>query len=161
LDADSFGLRRISDLAARADRWRVGLFGEFLEREDGMKSLNEAYGFRFRTTPREMDFGLLYPALLAGEIDVAVGSATDGLIAARNLVVLEDDLHFFPPYDAVPILRTQALAEHPELAEALRSLAGRLDAVRMRRLNYEVDGEHVAPAVVARRWLGSLPTARP
>jgi osmoprotectant transport system permease protein len=161
LDADSFGLRRISDLAARADRWRVGLFGEFLEREDGMKGLNDAYGFRFRLPPREMDFGLLYPALLAGEIDVAVGSATDGLIAARNLVVLEDDLHFFPPYDAVPILRTQALAQHPELAEALGALAGRLDAVRMRRLNYEVDGEHVAPAVVARRWLGSLPTARP
>ena len=79
-----------------------------------------------------------------------VGSATDGLIAALDLVVLEDDRHYFPPYDAVPVANTPRLHAHPGLAEALRLLAGRIDAATMRRLNYEVDGRHRSPAEVAR-----------
>jgi osmoprotectant transport system permease protein len=97
-----------------------------------------------------MDLGLLYQALSENQVDLVVGSATDGLIAALDLVVLEDDLRYFPPYDAVPVASARALEAHPGLEGALASLAGRLDAPTMRRLNYEVDGRHRAPADVAR-----------
>jgi osmoprotectant transport system permease protein len=149
-DAEGKGIARISDLGPHAATIRVGLFGEFLERKDGMTGLLSTYGFRFGLTPREMDLGLLYKSLSEGQVDLVVGSATDGLIAALDLVVLEDDLHYFPPYDAVPVVNTAALHAHPGLAEALALLASRIDAPTMRRLNHEVDGRHRAPAEVAR-----------
>jgi osmoprotectant transport system permease protein len=149
-DAKAWGIARISDLASRAATIRVGLFGEFLERKDGMAGLQASYGFRFGVTPREMDLGLLYKALSEGQVDLVVGSATDGLIAALDLVVLEDDRRYFPPYEAVPVMNTAALRAHPGLAEALAFLASRIDAPTMRRLNYEVDGRRRAPAEVAR-----------
>ena len=152
-DAARLRIARISDLASHAATLRVGLFGEFLERKDGMAGLLAAYGFRFGVRPREMDLGLLYPALAAGQVDLVVGSATDGLIAALDMVVLQDDRHYFPPYDAVPILNEAALSRHAGLAAALDSLAGRIDEPTMRRLNYAVDGEHRAPADVAREFL--------
>ena len=157
------GIARISDLAAHAATLRVGLFGEFLERKDGMAGLVQAYGFQFGVRPKEMDLGLLYQALAAGQVDLVVGSATDGLIAAFDLVVLLDDRHFFPPYDAVPVTNEAGLARHPGLAAALESLAGRIDEGTMRRLNYAVDGEHRAPADVAREFLvkAGLASARP
>jgi osmoprotectant transport system substrate-binding protein/osmoprotectant transport system permease protein len=155
------GLRRLSDLAAHASTLRVGLFGEFLERADGLPGLMDAYGFRLDVRPTEMDLGLLYPALLADRVDVVVGSATDGLIAAHDLVVLEDDRGYFPPYDAVPVLNAASLARHPALGSALARLAGRVDEAAMRRLNLAVDGEHRAPAAVAREFLrGALLSRR-
>src|SRR6185503_867228 len=114
-DAARLRIARISDLAPHAATVRVGLFGEFLERKDGMAGLLDTYGFRFGPRPREMDLGLLYPALAAGQVDLVVGSATDGLIAALDLVVLEDDRRYFPPYDAVPILNEQSAVEHAGL----------------------------------------------
>jgi osmoprotectant transport system permease protein len=147
------GLTRISDLARHADTLRVGLFGEFLERADGLPGLTRAYGFRLNLPPMEMDLGLLYPALLAGRVDVVVGSATDGLIAANELVVLDDDRHYFPPYDAVPVMNAAHLDAHPGLEAAVAALAGRVDAQAMRRLNFAVDGEHRAPAAAAREFL--------
>jgi osmoprotectant transport system substrate-binding protein len=100
-----------------------------------------------------MDLGLLYAALQADRVDVVVGSATDGLIAANDLVVLEDDRHYFPPYDAVPIVNTASLAGHPGIEAALGALAGRIDEAAMRRMNLAVDGAHRSPAVVAREFL--------
>jgi osmoprotectant transport system permease protein len=147
------GLRRISDLAPRAATLRVGCFGEFLERPDGMPGLLATYGFRFGPPPREMDLGLLYTALLNRQVDVVVGSATDGLIAARKLVVLEDDRRYFPPYDAVPVIGARGLERHPGLREALALLAGRIHEDTMRRMNYAVDGERRDPAQVARDFL--------
>jgi osmoprotectant transport system substrate-binding protein/osmoprotectant transport system permease protein len=157
--AESKGLTRISDLAPLASGLRVGLFGEFLERPDGMPGLVRAYGLRLGIPPREMDLGLLYRALQEEKVDVVVGSATDGLIAAMGLVVLEDDRAYFPPYDAVPVVRTASLERNPGLAEALAALGGRIDAATMRRLNLAVDGAHRAPADVAREFLrrGALP----
>jgi osmoprotectant transport system permease protein len=160
-DAERLRLRRISDLPAHAATLRVGLSGEFLERADGMRGLNAAYGFTFGPPPREMDLGLIYAALIANEVDVVVGSATDGLIGALGLVVLEDDRAYFPPYDAVPILRTASLADRPGLGEALASLAGRLDAPTMRRLNHAVDGERRSTRTVAQEFLRGLSTVRP
>jgi len=159
-EAERRGIRRISDLAAHAAALRVGLFGEFLERQDGMPGLLQTYGFRLGVRPREMDMGLIYPALAAGQVDLVVGSATDGLIAAMDLVVLEDDRHYFPPYDAVPILNEARLARHPGVVAALESLAGRIDEASMRRMNYAVDGEHRAPADVAREFIGRLSVSK-
>jgi glycine betaine/choline ABC-type transport system substrate-binding protein len=152
-EAARLGLRRISDLAPHAGTLRVGLFGEFLEREDGMPGLLRAYGFNFAQPPREMDLGLLYQALDGGQVDLVVGSATDGLIAALGLVVLADDRRYFPPYDAVPVMNAAALARVPGLEEAVGALSGRIGEAAMRRLNYAVDGEHRAPAAVAREFL--------
>jgi osmoprotectant transport system permease protein len=149
------GIARLSDVAPHAATLRVGLFGEFLERADGLPGLMKAYGFRLAVPPTEMDLGLLYPALLADRVDLVVGSATDGLIAAHDLVVLEDDRRYFPPYDAVPIVNAASLAAHPAMESVLAALAGRVDEAAMRRLNLAVDGAHRAPAAVAREFLRS------
>jgi glycine betaine/choline ABC-type transport system substrate-binding protein len=154
-DAEARRIARISDLAPHAASLRVGLSGEFLEREDGMPGLVRAYGFRFGPAPLEMDLGLLYQALSDGKVDLVVGSSTDGLIEALDLVVLADDRRYFPPYDAVIVSNRQSLEAHPGLSEALAALEGRLDAATMRRLNYAVDGEHRSPAEVARELLAS------
>jgi glycine betaine/choline ABC-type transport system substrate-binding protein len=100
-----------------------------------------------------MEMDALCQALEQKQIDLAVGSTTDGLIAAKGFVVLEDDLRYFPPYDAIPVTREQALSRHPGLAAALESLAGRLDADAMRRLNYEVDGRKRDPREVAKDFV--------
>jgi len=155
--AEGLGVRRISDLKPHAATIRLGLFGEFLEREDGLPGLVEAYGLRFRPPPREMDLGLIYQALLAGQVDLVVGSATDGLIAAHDLLVLEDDRRYFPPYDAVIIARADAMDRDPALRGALAGLEGRIDAAAMRRMNLAVDGDHRSPADVAREFLDASP----
>jgi len=141
-DAQRLKLRTISDLARVAPQWRMGVGYEFLERPDGFVGLAKTYGLHFAESPRVMDLGLLYRALGEKQVDVVVGSGTDGLIQARGLVVLEDDKHYFPPYDAVPLVRHQALASYPALRDALAELGGKISEEDMRRLNYAVDGEH-------------------
>ena len=141
-DARRLKLQTISDLAKYAPQWRMGVGYEFLERPDGFAGLSKAYDLRFAETPRVMDLGLLYRALSQKQVDVVVGSATDGLIQARGFVVLEDDKHYFPPYDAVPLVREQTLVRYPALRQALAELGGKISEDDMRRLNYAVDGEH-------------------
>jgi len=160
VDAATRGIARLSDLARHAAVLRVGLYGEFLEREDGMPGLELAYGFRFGLRPREMDLGLLYQALVEKQVDLVVGSATDGLIGALDLVVLEDDRRYFPPYDAVTVANAGSLVAHPGLEGALDALAGRLDEATMRRMNHAVDGLHRAPAEVAREFLSTSSVGR-
>ncbi|HEY6351664.1 MAG TPA: glycine betaine ABC transporter substrate-binding protein [Candidatus Angelobacter sp.] len=140
-DAGRLGMKTISDLA-KYPQWRMGVGYEFLERPDGFAGLAKAYNLRFAGSPRVMDLGLLYRALSQKQVDVVVGSATDGLIQARGLVVLEDDKHYFPPYDAVPVIREQTWARYPALRKALAELGGKITEDDMRRLNYAVDGEH-------------------
>jgi len=159
-DAARFGLARISDLAKVQDRFRLGMFGEFLERADGFPGLAKAYDLRFAQPPTEMDLGLLYQALESERIDLAVGSTTDGLIAARGFVVLEDDRGYFPPYDAIPVASLAALDRHPGLRAAIEGLAGRIDAATMRRLNFEVDGRKRDPREVAREFVTTLSRSR-
>jgi glycine betaine/choline ABC-type transport system substrate-binding protein len=102
-----------------------------------------------------MDLGLLAPALKNHQIDIAAGNATDGLIPALDLFVLEDDRHYFPPYEAVAVVRQQALREHPELEQALAELGGKISDQEMRRLNYALDGQHREAKEVAREFLRS------
>jgi osmoprotectant transport system substrate-binding protein len=152
-DARRMRLKTLSSAAAVAPQLRLGVGYEFLERSDGYKGLAAKYNLKFAEAPRVMDLGLLYRALQNNQVDMVAGSNTDGLIAALDLVVLEDDLHYFPPYDAVPIVRRQTLEKYPEVAAALHSLSGRITAEDMRRMNYAVDGEKKDAAVVVRDFL--------
>jgi glycine betaine/choline ABC-type transport system substrate-binding protein len=155
-DAERLGVRTISDLAAHPE-WRAAFGYEFMERADGFAGLARTYGLRFEQPPRTLDLGLLYRALVDRQADVAAGNSTDGLIASLGLRVLTDDRGYFPPYDAVPVVRRSVLDRHPEVRAALESLGGRIDAEEMRRLNYRVDGDKVSAEQVAREFLSSIP----
>lgn len=152
-DARRLRLKTLSDAAAISPQLRLGVGYEFIERPDGYKGLSAKYGFKFKEAPRVMDLGLLYRALQNHQVDMVAGSNTDGLIAALDLVVLEDDRHYFPPYDAVPIVRREMLERHPEVAAALQKLSGRIRAEDMRRMNYAVDGEKKDAAEVVKDFL--------
>lgn len=134
--------RALSQIAGSTPDWRLGVGYEFEERPDGLHGLEEAYGLRFKGAPRTMDLGLLYRALAARQVDIIAGNSTDGAIAARHLRVLVDDKHYFPPYQAVPLVREATLAHWPQLRPALADLAGRISADDMRAMNEAVDGEH-------------------
>ena len=140
-DARQYGLRTISDTQARAGQMRLGVGYEFQARPDGLDGLEKAYGLKF-ATPRVMDLGLLYRALQAGQVDIIAGNSTDGPIRALGLVVLADDKHYFPPYDAVPLFREDSLRAHPEIQVALDRLAGQVTAEEMQTMNDAVDAKH-------------------
>jgi osmoprotectant transport system substrate-binding protein len=150
-DAQQKDLKTLSDLARVSQDFRIGFMFEFAERQDGYRGLVETYGFTFRGEPRTMDLGLIYRALRERQIDVGVGSATDGLITALKMRVLDDDKHYFPPYDAAPVARTAVLDEHPEVREALAALGALFDEQEMREINYAVDGEQQPVADVVRK----------
>ncbi|MGO8787795.1 MAG: glycine betaine ABC transporter substrate-binding protein [Terriglobia bacterium] len=151
--ARGFNIHTLSEAAPYAAKWRPGFGYEFMERPDGYQGLVRAYHLTFGQPPRIMDLGLLYRSLLERQVDLVAGSATDGLIAARDLAVLEDDKHYFPPYQAVPVVRSETLKRHPAVEEALDQLAGKISDREMRRLNYAVDGEHRDLAEVVRDFL--------
>ena len=152
-DAQRLHLKTISDAAPFARQWRAGFGYEFMERPDGFAGLARTYGLAFQETPRILDLGLLYRALLEKQVDFVAGNSTDGLLAARDLTMLEDDKHYFPPYEAVPVVRGDALVRFPEMRGALLELAGKINDEEMRRMNFEVDGEHRDIADVAREFL--------
>jgi glycine betaine/choline ABC-type transport system substrate-binding protein len=154
-DARRFGIKNLSELEQFAPRLRFGLGYEFLERSDGFQGLAKTYGLRFMETPRVMDLGLLYRAIQNRQVDVVAGSNTDGLIAVLDLVVLNDDKHYFPPYDAVPIVRRDTMVQHRDVAENLRRLGGVISEDDMRKMNYAVDGQKKDASVVAREFLAS------
>jgi glycine betaine/choline ABC-type transport system substrate-binding protein len=152
-DAQKFKLKTISDSAPYTRKWTAGFGYEFIEREDGYPGLAKLYDLHFPMPPRVMDLGLTYQALASRQVDVIAGNSTDGLIDTLHLVALEDDRHYFPPYDAVPLLREETARKHPEVRQALAALAGKITESDMRRLNYQVDGEHRDVATVVRDFL--------
>lgn len=152
-DALRFGIKTLSQAARYAPEWRAGFGYEFMERPDGYRGLVKAYNLRFGSAPRIMDLGLLYRALTSHQVDMVAGNSTDGLISALHLTVLEDDRHYFPPYEAVPVVREETVQRHPEVREALAALAGKISDEEMRRMNYAVDGEHQDAHAVARAFL--------
>src|SRR5580693_291654 len=154
-DARRLNLKTISDAAPYTPRWRAGFGYEFMERSDGYPGLARPYGLSFSGAPRILDLGLLYRALLEKQVDLVAGNSTDGLLSARDLVMLEDNKHYFPPYEAVPIVRNDTLARYPEVRTALLELSGKINDAEMRKMNYEVDGEHRDIADVAREFLRS------
>ena len=141
-DAQRLHLKTISQVATYTPHWRAGFGYEFMERPDGYKGLAATYGLRFAEPPRIMDLGLLSRALKEKQVDLIAGNTTDGLIPALNLFVLEDDRHYFPPYEAVLVIRQQVLVKHPAVLDAVAGLAGKINDQEMRELNYAVDGHH-------------------
>jgi len=154
-DARRLNLKTISDAAAQAPLWRAGFGYEFMERPDGYEGLSRIYGLHFAEPPRILDLGLLYRALLDKQVDFVAGNSTDGLLSARDLVILTDDKHYFPPYEAVPIIRSETETRHPEVRAAITELAGKISDEEMRKMNFEVDGQHRDAADVAREFLHS------
>ena len=151
-DARRLGLKTVTDASRVAAQWRAGFGQDFMSRADGYPGFARTYGLHFEET-REMDLSLTYRALADGQVDLIAGNSTDGLIARYGLVQLEDDRHYFPPYDAVPVVRRATLEKYPILRATLAQLGGILTVDEMRRLNYAVDGEKRAPKDVAREFL--------
>jgi osmoprotectant transport system substrate-binding protein len=152
-DARRLHLQTLSQAAQFTPQWRAGFGYEFMERPDGYKGLVASYGLRFAEAPRIMDLGLITRALKDRQVDIIAGNNTDGLIPALDFFVLEDDHHYFPPYEAVAIMRGDVLKTHPEVGAALGELAGAISDEDMRRMNYAVDGEHRDAAVVVKEFL--------
>lgn len=151
-DRARLGLRTLTDLGRVAGTMRAGFGQDFVSRADGYAGLVAAYGLRFAAPPREMDLSLTYRALADGQLDLIAGDSTNGLIEALGLAALEDDRHYFPPYQAVFLARSATLAAVPALAAELDALAGALPTATMRRLNRQVEGDKVAPAEVAAQF---------
>jgi len=152
-DARRLHLKTLSQAAAFAPQWRAGFGYEFMERPDGYKGLVASYGLRFAEAPRIMDLGLITRALKEHQVDLIAGNNTDGLIPSLDFVVLEDDRHYFPSYEAVAVMRGEMLKQHPEMGTALDTLAGAISDEDMRRLNYAVDGQHRDATEVVREFL--------
>jgi len=151
-DAKALHLRTISDIVPVAPKWRAGVGYEFLERPDGFRGWTDRYQLHFAGQPRVMDLGLIYRALVDHQVDLVAGNSTDGLLESLGLVALEDDRHYFPPYDAVPIVRQATLARFPQIRAALAELGGKVSASDIRKMNYVVDAAHQDPVVVVRQF---------
>lgn len=145
--------RTISEAAARAKGWTLGMGYEFQQRPDGLAGLLETYDLEMAGPVKTMDLGLLYRALEQGDVDMLAANSTDGMLAVLDVRLLEDDQRYFPPYEAAIAVRAEALEAHPGLKEALLELSGRLSDEVMQRLNYEVDGKHRPEREVAREFL--------
>ncbi|HEY6051690.1 MAG TPA: glycine betaine ABC transporter substrate-binding protein, partial [Thermoanaerobaculia bacterium] len=155
-DARNLHLQKISDIAPLAPKWRVAVGYEFLERPDGFRGWSGRYNLHFAETPKVMDLGLIYRALVDHQVDIVAGNSTDGLIDSLGLVALEDDRRYFPPYEAAFVVRGSVWKGRPEVRQVLESFAGRLDAARMRRWNAELDRDKKRPEDVAREVLGEI-----
>jgi len=146
-------LRTLSEAAHYKTDWAMGVGYEFLQRPDGFTGLVKSYGLQIKGQVKTMDLGLLYRALEQRQVDMIAASATDGMLSVLDVTVLQDDRHYFPPYEAAPIVRADSLAAHPGMREALNELAGKLTDKAMQKLNYQVDGKHRSLADVAREFL--------
>ena len=141
-DARRYGLRTISDVVRLSSQWRLGVGYEFAERPDGLRGLSAAYGLHFADQPRTMELGLLYRSLAAKQVDIVAGNSTDGAIKALDFVALQDDRNYFPPYEAVPLVREESLQRWPQIAVAMQRLAGKMSAEDMRAMNLAVESRH-------------------
>jgi osmoprotectant transport system substrate-binding protein len=151
-DAERLHVATLSQAAAVAPQWKLGVGYEFEERPDGLPGLEAEYGLKFEGLPRTMDLGLLYRAITQRQVDIIAGNSTDGPIQPLHLTVLADDRHYFPPYDAVPLFREEAYRRWPQMRAAVAELAGKVDAHEMQAMNEAVDGQHRDPAAVVREF---------
>ncbi len=151
-DARRLNLKDLSQATRYSPQWKLGVGYEFEQRPDGLPGLSAAYGLKFDGSPRTMDLGLLYRALQAHQVDIIAANSTDGPIQALGLTALADDRHYFPPYQAVPLVRDEALRRWPEIQTALDAISGKISAEDMRAMNEAVDGEHRDPAEVVREF---------
>ncbi len=154
-EAKRLNLKTISDAVPHAREWHAGFGQDFMSRADGYPGFSKAYGLKFANQPREMDLSLTYIALAAGQVDLIAGNSTEGRIAKLDLFQLADDRHYFPPYEAVYLVRQDSLARVPALKEVLVKLANAISTEEMRQLNYEIDGNKRDPKEVVREWIAA------
>ena len=147
-DAARLHVSKLSDLQTAASQLQLGVGYEFEERPDGLHGMEQQYRLQFAGAPRVMDLGLLYRAMATHQVDIVAGNSTDGAIPTMQVLV--DDQHYFPPYEAVPVVREDALQAHPAIARALRQLAGKCSEAQMQAMNHAVEGDHRDPADVIR-----------
>lgn len=152
-DARRGHILTLSEAARRRTGWVMGAGYEFLQRPDGFTGLVKTYGLEIKGQIKTMDLGLLYRALDQRQVDMIAASATDGMLSVLDVTVLQDDKHYFPPYEAAAVVRAESLASRSGMREALEELSGKLTNETMRKLNYEVDGKHTPLAEVAREFL--------
>jgi len=152
VDARRLNLKTISEAARYASKWRAGFGQDFMSRPDGYAGFARTYGLKFAEL-REMDLSLTYRALVEGQVDLIAGNSTDGLIARHDLFQLVDDRSYFPPYDAVPLVRQGTLKQYPELRQPLSALKDLISVEEMRQLNFQVDGEHRPVPEVVKEFL--------
>lgn len=150
--AEKYDLKTTSDLEAHAGEMTLGTDLEFQNRDDGLPGFIEAYGFEFGDVSPG-DPGLMYQAVAENQVDAITAYTTDGRIPALDLVVLEDDKGFFPPYYAAPVVRNEILDANPEIADILNELGGQFSDEDMQQMNYEVDENGEEPEDVARKML--------
>lgn len=155
-EARNLSLKTISEAARFAPRWQAGFGQDFMSRQDGYPGFARAYGLKFSAPPREMDLSLTYRALASRQVDLIAGNSTDGLIDKLDLFQLEDDKHYFPPYEAAAIFRREILERYPQIRDALKLIEGKITDAEMRRMNYAVDAEHRSPKDVAQEFLSRL-----
>jgi osmoprotectant transport system permease protein len=153
-DARKLRLTAISDAVPYAPHWRAGLGQDFMSRADGYPGFSKAYGLKFAEV-REMDLSLTYIALASNKVDLIAGNSTEGRIARLDLVQLQDDHHYFPPYEAVYIIRRDSLNRSAILQQVINMLANRISTDEMRQLNYEVDGNKKDSKEVVRQWIAT------
>jgi osmoprotectant transport system permease protein len=151
-EARRLKLRTISDAAPHTPRWRAGFGQDFMSRADGYPGFSKAYGLKFAEV-REMDLSLTYIALSSNQVDLIAGNSTEGRITALDLVQLLDDRRYFPPYEAVYLVREDSLERVPALKEVLAKLANAISTEEMRRLNFEIDGNKRDSKEVVREWI--------
>ena len=151
--ASKYNIHTLTQLSVAAPQLRLAAIAEFLDRADALPGLQKFYGgFRFKSV-RTFDPGLKYQALLQGSADVVQAFTTDSQIATNNLIVFEDDKHFWPAYHVAPVVRADALVKFPKLAATLNALAPRITDAAIRAMNGQVDAQHQEPADVAKAFL--------
>lgn len=156
-DGESKGIKSLEDLAAKlngGEKLVLGCNIEFYKRDDGLKPLQKAYGFKFpRSSVKRMETGLVYKALKDGDVDVGLVFATDGRIPAFNFSVLKDTKNYFPAYAITPTVRQETLDANPDLAGHLNTLSGLIDDATISALNAEVDVDKRSVTEVAEGFL--------
>ena len=154
-EARRLNLTTLSDAVPYMPQWKAGFGYEFMERADGFPGLAETYGIQLAAPPLTMDLGLIYRALTAKQVDMVAGNSTDGVLSRLDLVALEDDRQYFPPYEAAPIVRQQTLDQYPELRQSLQALGSQITAAEMQQLNDRVDSQKAAIPEVVREFLAT------
>jgi osmoprotectant transport system substrate-binding protein len=152
-DARKSKVATLSDAARYSPGWKLGVGYEFQQRPDGLAGLLKTYNLPIHGSPKTMDLGLLYKALEQREVSMVAANATDGQLSVLDVLVLRDDKRYFPPYECALAVRSESLDANAPLRQALTELAGRFTDLTMRKLNYQVDGEHRPARDVAEQFL--------
>jgi osmoprotectant transport system permease protein len=153
-DAKKWQIKSLSEISKYTPQMKAGFGYEFLERADGYPGLSKTYNLKFANI-NQMELGLMYQALKEKQVDFIAANSTDGLIPVLNLVILEDDKKYFPPYQAIPIFNQEILQKYPELTNTINQLAGKVSTTAIQKMNYQVDNQSQPVEKVVSEWLKS------